>query len=71
MFCTFRSKSPQFKWHYVVIFGFISKMVPHTGITQMYVTNVTVLRGDRGLTEVTPYDILEAVHRVFHGQASG
>ena len=37
----------------------------------MYVTNVTVLRGDRGLTEVTPYDILEAVHRVLHGQASG
>ena len=34
----------------------------------MYVTNVTVLRGDRGVTEVTPYDILEAVHRV-HGQA--
>ena len=38
----------------------------------MYVTNVTVLRGDRGLTEVTPYDILEAaVHRALHGQASG
>ena len=37
----------------------------------MYVTNVTVLRGDRGLTEVTPYDILEAVHRVLHGQANG
>ena len=36
----------------------------------MYVTYVTVLRGNRGLTEVTPYDILEAVHRVFHGQAS-
>ena len=35
----------------------------------MYVTNVTVLRGGRGLTEVTPYDILEAVHRVLHGQA--
>ena len=33
----------------------------------MYVTNVTVLRGDRGLTEVTAYDILEAVHRVLHG----
>ena len=37
----------------------------------MYVTNVTVLRGDKGLTEVTPYDILEAVRRVLHGQASG
>ena len=37
----------------------------------MYVTNVTMLRRDRGLTEVTPYDILEAVHRVLHGQASG
>ena len=36
----------------------------------MHVTNVTVLRGDRGLTEVTPYDILVAVHRVLHGQAS-
>ena len=35
----------------------------------MYVTNVTVLRGDRGLTEVTSYDILEAVHRVLHGLA--
>ena len=33
----------------------------------MYLTNVTVLRGDRGLTEVTLYDILEAVNRV-HGQ---
>ena len=30
----------------------------------MYVTNVTVLRGERYLTEVTAYDILEAVHRV-------
>ena len=32
----------------------------------MYVTMFTVFRGDRGLTEVTPYDILEAelgVHR--------
>ena len=37
----------------------------------MYVTNVTVLRGDRGLTEVTPYGILEAVHKVLHGQAIG
>ena len=37
----------------------------------MYVTNVTVLRGERGLTEVTAYDILEAVHRVLHAQASG
>ena len=36
----------------------------------MYVTNVTVLKGDRGLTDVTAYDILEAVHRVLHGQAS-
>ena len=35
----------------------------------MYVTNVTVLRGDRGLTDLTPYDILEAVYRV-HGQVS-
>ena len=32
----------------------------------MYVTNVTVLRRNRGFT---PYDILEAVHRVLHGQA--
>ena len=32
----------------------------------MFVTNVTVLRGDRGLTEVTPYDILEAL---IHGRA--
>ena len=71
MFCTVGSNSSQFKWHYVVIFGFIREMFPHTGFTKMYVTNVTVLRGDRGLTEVTPYDILEAVHRVLHGQASG
>ena len=34
----------------------------------MYMTKVTVLRGDRGITEITPYDILEAVHRV-HGQS--
>ena len=32
----------------------------------MYVTNVTVLKGDRGLTEVTTYDILKAVS--VHGQ---
>ena len=36
----------------------------------MYVTNVTVLRGDRGLTEVTSYDILEAVLGV-HGLVNG
>ena len=35
----------------------------------MYVTNVTVLKGDRGLTEVTPYDILEAALG-FHGLAN-
>ena len=35
----------------------------------MYVTNVTVLRGNRGFTKVTLYDILEAGHRVRHGQA--
>ena len=52
-----------------MIFGFISAMFPHTGFTKVYVTNVTVLKGGRGLTEVTPYDILEAVHRV-HDQAS-
>ena len=33
----------------------------------MYVTNVTVLKGDRGLTEVTTYDILKAVR--VHSQA--
>ena len=37
----------------------------------MYVTNVTMLRGDRGLAEVTTYDILVAVHRVLHCQAIG
>ena len=62
-------RSLHFKWHYAVFFGLIREMFPHTGFTKMYVTNVTVLRGDRGLTEVTSYDILEAVHRV-HGQAS-
>ena len=35
----------------------------------MYMTNVTMLRRNRGLTDVTPYDILEAVLGV-HGQAS-
>ena len=54
------NRSPQFEWHYAVIFGVIREMFPHTGFTKMYVTNFTVLRGDRGLTEVTPYDILEA-----------
>ena len=67
---TFRSKSPQFKWYYVVFFGFIREMFPHTVFTKMYMTNITVIRGDRGLTEVTPYDILEAVHRV-HGLTGG
>ena len=38
-------------------------MFPHTGFTKMYVTKFTVLRGNRGLTEITPYDILEAVDR--------
>ena len=52
--------------HYVVIFGFIREMFPHTGFTQRYVTKFTVLRGDRGLTEVTTYDIIEAVLGV-HG----
>ena len=42
-------------------------MFPHTGFTKLYVTNVTVLREDRDLTEVTTYDILEAL---VHGQAS-
>ena len=72
MFCTLtcRSYSPQFKWHYVVIFGLIREMFPNTVFTQMYVTNVTVPRGDRGLTKVTPYGILEAEHRVIHGQVS-
>ena len=32
----------------------------------MYVTNVTVLRGDRSLTSVTPCDMLETVRGV-HG----
>ena len=36
----------------------------------MYATNGTVLRRDRSLTEVTPYDILEAVYRVVHFQAT-
>ena len=36
----------------------------------MYVTNVTVLRGDGVLTQITSDDILEAVYRV-HGQAGG
>ena len=36
----------------------------------MYVTNVTVLRGDRGLTEITSNDILEAVLGV-HGLVNG
>ena len=35
----------------------------------MYVTKFTVLRGDRGRTDVTPYDILEGLG--VHGQASG
>ena len=35
----------------------------------MYVANVTVLNGDRGLTEVTPYDIMEAVLGV-HGMGA-
>ena len=32
----------------------------------MYVANVTVLRGDRGLTVVTTHDVLETVFGV-HG----
>ena len=70
MVCTIRSKSSQFKWHYVVIFGLIRAMFLNTDFTEMYVTNVTVLRGDRGLTEVTctPYDILETKFRL-HGLA--
>ena len=67
MFFTSRSYSTQFKWHYVVIFGFIREMFPLTGFTYMYVTNVTVFRGDRVFTEVTPYDILEAVHSQVNG----
>lgn len=36
-----------------MIFGFIRKVFSHAGFTEVDVTNVTVLRGNRGLTEVT------------------
>ena len=47
------------KWHYTVFFGFIRYMFPNTRFTKVYMTNITVERGDGSLTKVTPDDILE------------
>ena len=72
VFLTFRvinSGSTLFKWHNFMIFGIIREMYPYTGYTQIYVTNVAAHRGDGGLTEVTPDDVLGGVGRV-HGLKS-
>lgn len=62
------SNSSHSKGHYVVFFGFIGKMFTQTFVTKMYVTNVTVLCGDYGFTDITSYDILEVALGI-HGQA--
>ena len=72
VFLTFRvvdSGSPLMEWHDFVIFGVIREMYPYTGYTQVDVTNVAAHRGDGGLTEVTPDDVLGAVLGV-HGLKS-
>lgn len=60
MFWTLGSSSSHFKRHKYMFFIFIGDMPSLAFFTKMYVTNVTVLKRDRGLTEVTTYDILEA-----------
>ena len=67
VFPTFRivnSRSPLFKGHHFMFFGSVRKMFPYTGFTQVDTTNVAAHREDRGLTEVTPDDVLGAVVRV-------
>ena len=67
VFLTFRvvdSGSPLMEWHDFVIFGVIREMYSYTGYTQVDVTNVAAHRGDGGLTEVTPDDVLGGVGRV-------
>ena len=69
MFLTLRvvnSRSPLFKWHHFMFFGSVREMYPYTGYTEVDVTNVAAHRGDGGLTEVTPDDVLGAVLGV-HG----
>lgn len=39
---------PLFNWHHFVLFRFDKEMFPNTGFTQMYVTSVTVHRGEGG-----------------------
>ena len=72
VFLTFRvvnSGSPLMEWHHFVFSGVIREMYPYTGNTQVDVTNVAAHRGDGGLTEVTPDDVLGCVGRV-HGLKS-
>ena len=69
VFLTFRvvnSGSPLMEWHHFVFSGVIREMYPYTGNTQVDVTNVAAHRGDGGLTEVTPDDVLGTVLGV-HG----
>ena len=49
-----------------MFFGSVGEMYPYTGYTQVDVTKVAAHRGDGGLTEVTPDDVLGAVLGV-HG----
>ena len=69
MYFALTNNSPDFEWYYIVIFGFIREMFANTCFTQMFVTNVTVLSGDRGLTDITPYDVLET-EMTIHSLAS-
>lgn len=48
-------------WYPYVKFRFISYMVPHTGLTEDNVADVTVKWKNRCFTQVTTYDILSAV----------
>ena len=69
VFLTFRvvnSRSPLMEWHHFVFSGVIREMYPYTGYTEVDVTKVAAHRGDGGLTEVTPDDVLGAVLGV-HG----
>lgn len=57
-------RSPIFELHHFVFYEFIGEMNLFTILTQMYVPNITVQRWDRGLAEMTSYNILQAVLRV-------
>ena len=54
------SRSPLFKWHHFMFFGSVREVFPYTNFTYVDVTNVAAHRGNGGLAEVTPDEVLGA-----------